>query len=108
MYTLYGDCNMPPKEPRAIVDMDKEFENMWDYYEVTLDIVENIYGGLPKSPEIIEAFLRVKGLAPEEAKERAKKVMKEIDTLSEEEKAEMREGMWTGFKKDATGLYIET
>lgn len=79
--------------------MEKE---LWKLYDVELSILDRIYGGLPKDPSLIEGFLKGKGVDPQSASEMKERLVDEIDVDEE------AEGMWTGFKRDETGPYIET
>lgn len=79
-------------------------KQIWSNYVVRLEVLDRIYGGLPKNPELIEGFLKGKGVPDEAAKEMAPKIAAEIAA----ENVETEERMWTTFKRDAVGLYIET
>lgn len=91
---------------------EKEFDikDMWEYYEVELRVLDRLYGGMPKDPNLIDGFLAGKGLPPMVAKPIAKKAKKEIDKSLPDDKpdGENIERSWTCFKKDKKGLYIET
>jgi len=72
---------------------------MWRHYEVTLQFRDKIVGGIPKSKEMIEGWLQSRNmgdLVDQTIKEMGDQLDEIIDT------------MWTGFKADERGLYIET
>ena len=85
-----------------------EDKELWKVYTVKLQVLDKLYGGLPKDPNLIEGFLKGKGLSPAEAEARAKVIAPEIDQSIPEDEGQKAEGMWAGFKKDDKGLYIET
>lgn len=78
-------------------------EELWKYYKVSLHILDRIFGGLPKNPELIEGFLKGKGVSEEIAKEIAPRIAEEVGA-----EVEAEEKMWTTFKRDEHGIYIET
>lgn len=84
--------------------MTTEEKKLWEEYEVELRVLDKLYGGLPKNPELIEGFLKGKGVPEEAAKEMAPKIAAEIAA----ENQETEERMWTTFKRDEKGIYIET
>jgi len=68
---------------------------MWRKYEVELQMRERIVGGIPKDPEIIEGWLKARGL-------------QDVAEATKEEMADqITEGAWQGFKSNQHGLYIE-
>jgi hypothetical protein len=77
-------------------------KELWREYNCELEILDRIYGGLPKSPEILEGFVKGKNLPPDML-ERLKEEMGTDKAIEED-----IEGSWTGFKSDDTGIYIET
>jgi len=81
--------------------------DMWTEYSVSLKILNRIYGGIPKNPELIEGFLKGKGVPAMAVAELAPKIAASIDP-EEAEAARTAEAMWTGFKSDDRGIYIET
>ncbi len=71
------------------------------HYGVVLRIRERIMGGVPKSEELIEPWLRGRGNPPAAAKEIGDKVREEVE-LEETERA------WTTFKGNPEdGYYVE-
>lgn len=77
-------------------------ETPWREYECELEILDKIYGGIPKSSEMLEGFIKGKKL-PEDMKEKLEEEMGLDKSIEEDVDA-----FWTGFKQDDTGLYIET
>jgi len=77
----------------------------WKKYDVTLETTTRVVGGIPTDPKLIAAWIaaRMKGVS---ADERAKLAEATIDALpaAVEEKAE---AMWTTFKADKSGPYLE-
>lgn len=72
---------------------------MWRHYEVTLQFRDKVVGGIPKSKEMIERWLQARKkpeLIDQTVAEMGDQLDETIDT------------MWTGFKADEKGLYIET
>jgi len=63
-----------------------------------------ILGGIPKSKELIEPWLRGRGVPSSAAKELAEEIASEVESETLEEQVE---AAWTGFKKDEAGPYIE-
>ncbi len=81
---------------------------LWKRYRVKLRVLSRLYGGLPKNPELIQGFLKGKGIPEDdEGKKLAAKIKEEVGTPQDELEA-AEERMWTTFKIDETGLYIET
>ncbi len=72
---------------------------MWRHHTVTLQFRDKIAGGIPKSTGMIEGWLNARNkpeLIDQTAEEMGDQLDETIDT------------MWTGFKSDEKGLYIET
>ena len=72
---------------------------MWRHYTVTLQFHDKIVGGIPKSKEMIEGWLKSRGmddLVDQTVEQMGDQLDETIDT------------MWTGFKSDDEGLYIES
>lgn len=90
---------------------------MWKRYEVVLQVTNELMAGIPKNPELIEAWLEAR--KPSEAEfrrrqaggEEMKPVAELAETVAEEVKgdgsADDEERAWLGFKSDDQGLYIE-
>lgn len=74
-------------------------------YAVTLTIKNRLVGGIPTSPELIKGWISANMPAVDEA-EREKLALKTADELHGAAEAKA-EGMWTTFKKDAEGIYLE-
>lgn len=95
------------KQHKGEPNMTEEMK-LWKIYEVELRVLRRLYGGLPKNPDIIQGFLKGKGVPEDdESKRLAEKIKKEVGT-TEEELEEAEERMWTTFKRDERGLFIET
>lgn len=77
---------------------------LWRYWKVELAFRNRIYGGVPKSPEMIRAWLEAKLGVSLETDALVEKTVKEMkaDVDQEEKKG------WTGFKVNDDGLYIES
>tara|TARA_B100000427_G_C15518096_1_gene599108 strand:+ start:3785 stop:4486 length:702 start_codon:yes stop_codon:yes gene_type:complete len=68
-------------------------QEMFQKYEVELKFRNRIYGGLPKSKDVIKGWIEAKGLDEDT-------VTKDLDLDEETEK------VTTGFKSDELGVYI--
>lgn len=72
---------------------------MWKHYEVTIQFRDKVVGGIPKSKEMIEGWLKsrhMEDMVDQTVAQMGDQLDNAIDT------------MWTGFKKDENGLYIES
>ena len=77
---------------------------MYVFYEVKITILDKICGGIPKAKDVIEKWVEVRVKGPEAQKEIIKETVEAMgDQLTEEKIA----SMWTGFKRDERGPYIE-
>lgn len=77
---------------------------MYVFYEVVIKIRDKICGGIPKAKDVIEKWVGLKIKGAEAQKEVVKETVEAMgDQLTEEKIA----SMWTGFKKDERGPYIE-
>lgn len=74
---------------------------MYEKFRIELQFRSKILGGIPKNLELIEPWLRGRGVPAPVAKDMAPDIAEEVDVTGEAEKA------WTGFKRDDDGLYIE-
>ena len=92
---------------QATVQAIEPVSGLWKNYAVSLRVLNKIYGGIPKNPELIEGFLRGKGVPPTVALEMAPKIAADMDPAGAEA-ARTAEAMWTGFKSDDKGIFIET
>jgi len=82
----------------------KSKEEMYLFYRVTINIRDRICGGIPKSKDVIAKWVETKIKGAEAQKEVVKETVAAMgDQLTEEKIAKM----WTGFKKDGDGPYIE-
>ena len=72
---------------------------MWRHYTVTLQFRDKIVGGIPKSAEMIVGWLK--------ARKRSELIDQTIEEMGDQ-LDETIDTMWTGFKADEKGLYIET
>lgn len=83
--------------------MSKEEKKMYRKYRVQLQIRDKILGGIPKNPELIQGWLKSKGLEEKAIEEIAAKTEPAVAVAIEEETNKA----WTGFKSDEDGVYIE-
>jgi len=82
--------------------MQFDAREYYDRYAVTIKIRHRIYGGTPKSPEVIEAWIRAR-TGYDDALTKAQ-TAEALETQVEQE----AEKMWTGFPGDERGLFIWT
>lgn len=75
-------------------------EDIYEFFNVDVEFTERVYGGIPKSPELIKNWIEAKGEMPRESMEEKLEAMASQDLIEEEERA------WTGFRSDETGLYL--
>jgi len=73
-------------------------------YHVTIKFRDKILGGIPVAKELLEPWLRGRGVPEGEVEPLAEKVAEEVGAV---EAAEKIEKAWTTFKKDNKGMYIE-
>lgn len=79
--------------------------HLYNRYRIKIEVRERLDGGVPKDPKLIEGWVAAKtGHDDEKTKKLVEEHMPDIDPVTEG----VAEGMWTGFKKDDTGHYIET
>jgi hypothetical protein len=78
---------------------------LWNRISVSLGIKNRIVGGTPTDPKLIQAWISANMPAVDEAerKKLADATVKDVAKATEEK----AEGMWTTFKRDDTGVYIE-
>lgn len=79
--------------------------SLFKRYAVTLTIKNRLVGGIPTNQDLIKGWIAANMPAVDEA-EREKLALKTASELPQatEDKAE---GMWTTFKKDLEGIYLE-
>ena len=83
--------------------------NLWQYLTVTLQFRDKLCGGIPKSPEAIDGWIR----AVVENKNRLEQIIADTkiemktDALTDEQIEELKQACWIGFKSNGAGLYIE-
>lgn len=70
--------------------------DLFRYFQVRLRFREKLLGGVPRCEDDIRAWLAARGLS-----HLADATMAEVDLVTAEE------WTWTGFKRDARGLFIE-
>lgn len=78
---------------------------LWTRIGITLSIKNRVVGGVPTDPKLISGWLSA-NMPDVDAAEREKlatATLAQLPALTEEK----AEGMWTTFKRDASGLYIE-
>jgi len=86
---------MKEKEKEKENKMTKK--NLYQKFELELKMRDKLLGGKPKSEKLIAGWLETRDRLNTLEKEK-----KQIDMMEEEKKA------WTGFKKDAKGLYLDS
>ena len=71
----------------------------------TLELTNRLVGGIPSNPNLIEPWIRatMKEASDEDRKKIVDGTLKELPTLVDEKS----QTMWTTFKKDSKGIYIE-
>ncbi len=79
--------------------------NMWKRISITLGIRNRIGGGIPNDPELIKGWVAANmKSATEEAQQKiVTATLAELPAMTEEK----ADGMWTTFKVDPKGIYIE-
>jgi len=84
---------------------------MWNRYKVELCFVDKVMGGIPKHPDIIRSWLEAR--APSEAAyarlDNPTPLAELAVAVAEEVNAEAvaENKVWSGFKGDSTGLYVD-
>lgn len=85
--------------------------DLYDVYDVRFRFVTPLSGGVPKSPDLIDAWVRARtGYDDARAREVAAQTKKDMGIDEERVQTEAEaaaEKSWSGFKSDAEGLYIE-
>ena len=83
--------------------------SMWTFFDVTIQIKNRICGGVPRSPQAIEGWIRanVDGDSRLEQLISETKDTMQVDALSEEEIEKLKQCCWNSFKTNADGPYIE-
>ena len=86
----------------------------WDVYEVEIEFVKPVVGGIPKSKDVLAAWVesraRKKGKTPEEIQKLIEKIHGEVYISEDELEGEIdkiTEKVWLTFKADREGLYLE-
>jgi hypothetical protein len=79
--------------------------NLWKRYQIDLGIRNRIVGGVPTNPELIKGWIaaNMPNVTAEDRAKLAEKTASELHVATEEK----AEGMWTTFKRDEAGVYIE-
>jgi len=79
--------------------------NLWTRYGITFSIKNRIVGGIPTNEKLIEGWVKANmpDAAAEEREKIAQSTVADLPDLTEE-----RAGMmWTTFKRDESGIFIE-
>jgi len=76
---------------------------MYKRYQVELRFRDKILGGIPVAKELIEPWLRARGMEEKAIKEVAEDVAEAVGAVPAAEV----ERAWTTFKRDDKGIYIE-
>jgi len=79
-------------------------EGFYEKYAITIQFRDQVLGGIPKAKDLIEFWLRSRGLSGRDLKATAHKTAIEAQA---EPGADLELRNWTGFKKDREGLFIE-
>lgn len=101
------DANGDEVQPKWLL-ADNLLPRMWAKYAVELTFDDEIRGGTPKSPDVIDAWLRVKmgeGSAVEQLAQTTKEQMG-VASISEEERKKLKELVWCGFKRGKDGMLM--
>lgn len=79
--------------------------NLWTRYSIVLEFKNRIVGGIPNDPNLIAGWIgaNMPALKEEEKQKLVEATAAELPKMTEEK----AEGMWTTFKKDKNGLYLE-
>lgn len=79
--------------------------NLWTKYSVTLEFTTRCIGGCPNSKDLIMGWLKTKNIASTDGELKAlvEATASELDGKVEEKAS----AMWTVFKKNEQGIYIE-
>jgi hypothetical protein len=79
---------------------------LWKRAHVVLSIKNRVIGGTPTDPKLIEGWLtkNMPAVKAEERKALAEKTLEQVKDATDE----FAGGMWTTFKKDELGPYIES
>ena len=82
--------------------MLKQFDNthLYDRYAVAIQMREWICGGLPKNPDVIASWVKMKTGADDELTE--KQTKEAVEALQEE----YTQACWNTFPRDEKGLYV--
>jgi hypothetical protein len=91
------------KKPKSVLTLP---DDVWSKYAVELTLIDKLYGGVPKNPDLIANWIKSqnKNLDEEAVKVYA---AKEGETLPiTEEDAPRDERMWTGFRQASGKLFI--
>ena len=86
------------KTPLAQFNTDK----LYGKWTVEIQTRDKLCGGTPRTPEMIEGWVKAKtGYSDEQAKELAAEAIEDIQ-------GQLTDASWNGFRADERGLYIET
>lgn len=79
--------------------------NLWTRISVELELKNRIVGGIPTDPEMIKGWVaaNMPSVTEDEKLKLAEKTLAELPHATEEK----AEGMWTTFKRDDKGVFIE-
>lgn len=79
--------------------------SLWTRYSVVLEFRNRIVGGIPNDPNLIAGWIgaNMPALKEEEKQKLVEATAAELPKMTEEK----AEGMWTTFKKDDKGLFLE-
>lgn len=79
--------------------------SLWTRYSINLSFRNRLVGGIPNDPDLIKAWIgaNMPAKAEDDKQKLAEATLMELPKLTEEK----AEGMWTTFKEDKQGLYLE-
>ena len=84
-------------------------KNLFQRFRVELQFVDQLRGGVPKSPNVIDAWLhtRINDEHRVDTLAASTRAAMGVDNLSEEQLAVLKDTVWNGFKFDEKGVYYE-
>ena len=82
---------------------------LYDRFAVNLTFKSQVRGGVPKAPDVQEAWIKATVSDEHRVKDIVEQTQKETGSndLTEEMVQEIKEGSWCGFKSNGAGPYLE-
>jgi len=90
--------------PESLLSEEELLQDLYKKYFAVIQFRDQVLGGIPKAKDLIEFWLRSRGLSGRDLKAVAQETAIEVQA-KETENHEIRN--WTSFKKDREGLFIE-